>query len=94
MTLAKQIWVTQKTANAVLRDDDTTGTAKSDTRKLKAPAHGFHTNAAGTVTIKDRYGNQVAYSVAAGGTYPYEVGQIMATGTTLADTEIVLGWGG
>lgn len=91
--LAKNIWVRQKTASSVLRSDGTTGTAKSDTLKLAAPAHGFHANAAGTVTAKDPDGNSNAFVVVAGGTYPYEVAQIMSTGTTLADTEIILGWG-
>lgn len=93
MNLSHLIWVTQKSAASVLRDDDTTGTAKSDTRSLKVPASGFHANADGTVTIKDRHGNEVEYAVNAGTGYPYEVAQILATGTTLADSEIVLGWG-
>lgn len=92
--LSSLIWITQKSAASVLRSDDTTGTAKSDTLKLKVPAVGFHANVDGTVTIKDRYGNSVAYVVKAGNSYPYEVGQLMSTGTTLADTEINLGWGG
>lgn len=94
MNLSKMVWIRQQCADSVLLSDGTTGSAKSDTLKLAAPALGFHANADGTVTIKDRYGNSVAHKVKEGNSYPYEVAQLMSTGTTLADTEINLGWGG
>lgn len=93
MNLSKNIWVRMAGGANVLRSDGSTGSCKSDTLKLAAPCHGFHANATGTVTVKDSAGTSVALDVAEGSTYPYEVAQIMSTGTTLADTDLVLGWG-
>ena len=66
------------------------GDCRSDTLELAHEAQGIHANADGTVTLVDGDGNEAAFTVAAGVSYPYRVRQVKATGTTLAADEFNL----
>lgn len=91
--LAKFIARRQVEGSSVLRSDGSTGTSKSDTLKLQAPAHGIHAKAAGTVTYLDMDGNTAVITVLAGQDYARGIQQVKSTGTTLADTEYALLYG-
>lgn len=93
MFLAKFIARRQVEGNSVLLSDGTTGSSKSDTKKLQAPAQGLHAKAAGTVTYLDMDGNTAVLSVLAGQDYARGIQQIKSAGTTLADTEYALLYG-
>lgn len=80
-------------ASSVLRSDGSTGSALSDTLKLRAPAHGLRFLAAGNVTIVDEYGNQSVINGVAGSDVAQLITQIRATGTAVAAANLVLLWG-
>lgn len=93
MFLAKFVSRRQIQGNSVLLSDGSTGSSKSDTKKLQAPAHGLHALAAGTVTYVDMDGNTAVITVLAGQDYAREIQQVKSTGTSLADTEYALLYG-
>ena len=93
MFLAKFVPVVSRSASSVVRNDGTTGTALSDSLKLRNPAHGIHFLAAGLVTIVDEQGNESQILGVAGQDYGRQIVQIKATGTAVAASNLVLFWG-
>jgi len=88
--LAKLVPVVAESASSVLLADGTTGSALSDSKKLMVPAHGLHFLAAGLVTVIDEKGNSSQILGVAGQDYGRQIVQIMATGTAVVDTNLVL----
>lgn len=87
-------------ADSVKRNDGTDGTAFSDSLKLGQVAVAFliHTGATGNLTFKDPDGGTHVIDVAVariqGVWHLEQIAQILATGTTVANTAIELGWSG
>jgi hypothetical protein len=87
-------------ADAVKRNDGSTGTALSNSLKLGQVAVAFliHGGATGNLTFVDPDGNthviDVATDRAQGVWHLEQIAQVLATGTTVAATALELGWSG